>query len=181
MAGSLRALLVTLLVLPAVTFWASPSSAQDGPQSPPAEGRANGRPERVVIDGKTNPEAVNKDLLIAMVVGGMAIPASATPRDEQRLHLMAASIGFSKQDEQRLRTEMIRLHAVITPIQEQIQAHRPGGLPGVPIAELQAYLEARLQSYGRLLEILSKDGRDKLNAFIEKQVANTKVITTRQP
>jgi hypothetical protein len=116
---------------------------------------------------------VNQDLLIAQVVGMMAIPASASKQDEQRLHLFAASIGFGKDDEKVLRTEMIHLHAVITPIQARLSARTTGG---VPIEDLQAYREARLQSYGRLLEILSADGRSKLNDFIEKQKANTKVI-----
>ena len=171
-------LLVVLLALPAITAEALP---QESPSTTPAEGRPSGRPTRVIIDGKTNPEAVNKELLIAQIVGSMAIPASPTPQDEQRLHLRAASIGFSRQDERVLRAEMISLHAAITPIQQQIQAYRPGGLPGVPVAELQAYREARLESYARLLEFLSKDGRARLNAYIEKQVANTKVIVPGPP
>src|SRR6186997_2536921 len=96
MAGSLRVLLVTLLVLPGLGV---PASSQDGPESRPVEGRTNGRPERVLIDAKTNPEAVDKELLIAMVIGSMAIPASPSEQGERRLHLRAAVMGFGREDE----------------------------------------------------------------------------------
>jgi hypothetical protein len=171
-----QAVLLMLLVLPALTYSASPQSstsrAQTNVPTLPV------KPGRVLVDGKDNPELINHDLLVAQVVGRMAIPASASPKDEQRVHLFAVVIGLGKDDERILRTEMIRLHAAITPIQARLRATTDR----VPIADLQTYREARLQSYGRLLELLSSDGRRKLNEFIEKEKRNTKVfITESQP
>jgi hypothetical protein len=169
---SRRLLLVMLMGLaPIALSSASRQTPQDAPPGRTVGSPVTGR-QRVIVDGRTNPELIDHELLIAQIVGRMAIPASASPQDEQRLHLFAASIGFGKDDEKQLRTEMIRLHAAITPIQARLS----GSTAGVPIDDLQAYREARLQSYGRLLEILSADGKSKLNDFIEKQKANTKVI-----
>ena len=169
-------LLATVIVLPTMTV--SSASAQLPPQTAPpgtVVESANGR-QRIVVDGKTNPELVNHELLIAQILGLMAIPESPSAKDEQRLHVMAAAIGLGREDERILRTEMIRLYGVIAPIQDRLR-NPPGGVPlGTPTADLQEFREARLQSYERLLELLSKDGRDKLNNFIEKQKANTKVI-----
>ena len=49
-----------------------------------------------------------------------------------------------------------------------------GSRNGVPVADLSEYRNVRLQSYGRLLELLSADGRRKLNDFIEAQKRNTR-------
>jgi hypothetical protein len=128
--------------------------------------------ERVVVDGKTHPELVDHDLLIAQILGGMAIPASANQKDEQRLHLQAATIGLGRDDEQILRGEMIRLQAAMTPIQARMKE-----ITGrMSISDLQALREVRLESYGRLLEVLSPDGRRKLNDHIEKRKQNTFVV-----
>jgi hypothetical protein len=168
-----RILLVTLTVLSAMSVSSASAQgrAQNAPPGVPVETAGTGR-QRVVVDGKTNPELVNHELLIAQIIGSMSIPASPSAADELRLHLHATSIGFGREDEKVLRTEMIRLHALLAPIQARVRA----SFQGAPIADLQASREARLKSYERLLELLSKDGRDKLNDFIEKQKANTKVI-----
>ena len=102
----------------------------------------------------------------------MAIPAAANQKDELRLHLHAATIGLGRDDEQVLRAEMIRLHAAMAPLQARLNAKRNG----VPVADLQAYREVRLQSYSRLREFLSADGRRKLNDYIERRKQNTFVI-----
>jgi hypothetical protein len=161
-----------LFVLPAFTYSASPQSSTAPAQA--AVPTLPVTPGRVLVDGKDNPELINHDLLVAQVIGRMAIPASASAKDEQRVHLFAVVIGLGKDDERILRTEMIRLHAAITPIQARLRTTTNR----VPIADLQMYREARLQSYGRLVELLSSDGRRKLNEFIEKEKGNTKVFTT---
>lgn len=106
----------------------------------------------------------------------MRCPTPPTVNEERRLGLFAGVVGLNRDDERILRLEMIRLYTVITPIRERLSVSRTG----VPVADLATYREARLQSYGRLLETLSQDGRNRLNAYIERQKRNTKVVTGSQ-
>src|SRR5687768_9581862 len=139
-----------LIVLPTLTLSsASPQAPkQDAPSGILDSRVIRGGRTRLLIDGKNNPELVNRDLLVAQILGSMALPESATKKDERRLHFMAAAIGLGRRDEQLLRREMIRLNTAIAPIKARLKANtRSDGAPQeVPIADLNAYRGARLQS-----------------------------------
>jgi len=66
--------------------------------------------------------------------------------------------------------------ADMAPIRARLQVPRSG----VPLEDLSAFRQARLQSYGRLLELLSADGRRKLDEYIDQQKRNTKIVTGSQ-
>jgi hypothetical protein len=88
----------------------------------------------------------------------------------------ARRIGLGGRDTQILRSEMIRLYREMTPVRERLQRGRTG-----VAADLAEFRDVRLQSYGRLLELLSADGRRKLNDFIEAQKRNTRQSAPSQP
>jgi hypothetical protein len=169
-------LLVMLIVLPTITLSsASPQQSPSRSQPAPPDGLPlrGTRNTRVLIDGAVNPERVDRNLLTAQIMRTMAIPPSPSAAEERRLHRRALAIGFSRRDEQVLRSEMIRLHNALVPIRAQLDAIRSR----VPVAELAAYRQARLDSYSRLLRALSPDGANKLDRYIERARRNVKVFT----
>ena len=162
--------LAVLIVLPTTASSAFQSSAQD-----PDGSRRGGGPARV-IDGAKNPELIDTELLIALILGANAMPPEPTQREELRLSFFAKRIGLGSRDTQILRSEMIRLYAEMTPVRQRLQEGRTG-----VAADLAEFRDVRLQSYGRLLELLSADGRRKLNEFIEAEKRNTRQSAPSQP
>lgn len=162
-------LLALVILLPATTASAAFQSPAPDPPAPPADGsRRGGAPAGRVIDGAKNPELIDTELLIAMMLGANAIPPEPTEREEFRLSIFARRIGLGSRDTQILRSEMIRLYGEMTPVRERLQESRN------VTADLAEFRDVRLQAYGRLLELLSADGRRKLNDFIEAEKRNTK-------
>ena len=169
-------LLAALIVLPTITASSAFQSSAQDPSAPPGDGsRRGGGPARM-IDGAKNPELIDTELLIAQMLGANAIPPAPTAREEPRLSTFARRIGLGGRDTQILRSEMIRLYAEMTPVRERLQTGRTG-----VTADLAEFRDVRLQSYGRLLELLSADGRRKLNDFIEAEKRNTRQSAPSQP
>ena len=178
MAAQMRHLvLAVLIVLPTITASSAFQSSAQAPSAPPADGsRRGGGPAPNVIDGAKNPELIDTELLIAQILGSNAMPPAPTADQERRLTFFARLIGLGSRDTQILRSEMIRLYAEMTPVRERLQEGRTG-----VAADLAEFRHVRLQSYGRLLELLSADGRRKLNDFIEAQKRNTRQSAPSQP
>jgi hypothetical protein len=174
--GMRHLVLAVLIVLPTITASSAFQSSAQDPSPPPADGsRRGGGPARV-IDGAKNPELIDTELLIAQILGSNALPPAPTADQERRLTFFARRIGLGSRDTQILRSEMIRLYAEMTPVRERLQERRTG-----VAADLAEFRDVRLQSYGRLLELLSADGRRKLNDFIEAQKRNTRQSAPSQP
>jgi hypothetical protein len=169
-----RVFLATLFIVRAVTpSSALPQSAVQNPTSVVNAQPSGAGKLRVVVDGATNPELIDRDLLVAQILGANAIRTSPSSDEELRVKLFARAMKFSPEDARVLRAEMIHLHTVIAPLRARLST----ATSGIPVTDLAAYREARLDSYRRLLEILSPDGRTKLNSFIEQQKRHTKVVT----
>ena len=166
-------LLVTLIVLPTITLSSAPpqqSPTRRQPSPPnglPVRGRIG---PRVLIDGALNPERIDRQILTAQIMRTMAIPPSPSKADERRLHIRAKAIGLGRRDEQILRAEMIRLHTALAPIQVRMLAGSSSA------ADITAHRQTRLDSYGRLLETLSADGRSKLNEYIDRAKRDVKIF-----
>src|SRR5688572_31108625 len=82
------ALLVLLILLPTISVSSAPQPTTQAPPPPPTDGplRVSGN-GRVVVDGATNPELIDRDLLVAQILGTMAIPASPSEREERHFNL----------------------------------------------------------------------------------------------
>jgi hypothetical protein len=116
---------------------------------------------------------VDHELLIAQILGSIAMPAKPSESEELHLKIIAAQIGLNGSDTRILRQEMIRLYEIVAPIRARVNTPRPF----VEVRpDLEAYRAARLDSYGRLLELLSEGGNKRLQEYIEKQKRSVKVI-----
>ena len=171
-------LLLVMLILPSTIGFvlASPQLTVPEPfnQFPPPEGVLRGwGNSTVVVDGAKNPELINSDLLIAQLLGAQALPPSPSQKEERRVEFFAKRLGLGPDDSRIVRLEMFRLYAAIAPIQARLQVRRDS----VPHDDLSAYRAARLESYGRLLKLLSADGQRKLNTYIDEQKRHTKIVS----
>jgi hypothetical protein len=166
--------LAVVILLPT----AAPSAFQSPSPDPPApqtDGpRRGGGPGRV-IDGAKNPELIDTELLIAQILGSNAMGPAPTERDELRLRSFARRIGLGNRDTEILRSEMIRLYGEMAPVRDRLQGSRN------PLADLAEFRDVRLQTYGRLLELWSADGRRKFDEFIEREKRNTYRSAPSQP
>lgn len=170
-------LLVLLILLPTISVSSAQQSTTKAPPPPltdaPLGGQGTGR---VLVDGAKNPELIDRDHLVALILGSKAMPASPSEKEEQHLRLFARQVGLGREDTQTLRLEMIRLHADMAPIRARLQVRRTG----VPLEDLSAFRQTRLQAYGRLLELLSADGRRKLDEYFDQQKRNARIVTGSQ-
>jgi len=164
--------LAAAILLPTITASAGLQSSPPDPVAPPSDVPLRG-PGRTLVDGAKNPELIDRDLLVASILGSKAMPASPSEREERVLRSFAKQLGLGREDTQILRLEMIRLHADMAPIRARLQIRRSG----VPLEDLSAFRQVRLQAYGRLLELLSAGGRRKLDEYIDQQKRNTRIVT----
>src|SRR5687767_2430412 len=84
--GMRHLVLAAVILLPTLTTSAAFQSSAPAPVAPPPEVPLRG-PGRVLVDGAKNPELIDRDLLVAQILGSKAMPASPSEREEQHLRL----------------------------------------------------------------------------------------------
>ena len=159
------------LVLSALFLMSFAFPALGAPQAetPP---RPTGRSMRIVTDGAKNPERIPDTVAISMFITAIAIPADADKRAIQSMQNKIAPMGLNRSDVGILRGEMSGLHARLAAQPDPFAEARARGDRGVPKSEAVAAQNTRdalaMDSYTRLLETLSPEGRKKLAAHITK-------------
>ena len=127
---------------------------------------------QTVINGAQNPELIELETVAVLVLGGFAASGEML---ERRIELLAEMIGLGGNDRKLLRQELIRLSETGAPIRERLNTPNPA--PGT----LEEFREVRLNTYGRLLELLSEGGNKRLRKFLEEQKRNVRVSGSRSP
>ena len=159
---------VTAFLTTTAVAMASPQgSASTVPNPTPGK-----RPVQTVINGAQNPELIELETVAVLVLGGFAASGEML---ERRIELLAEMIGLGGNDRKLLRQELIRLSETGAPIRERLNTPNPA--PGT----LEEFREVRLNTYGRLLELLSEGGNKRLRKFLEEQKRNVRVSGSRSP
>jgi hypothetical protein len=118
-----------------------------------------------------------------MFLTAIAIPADADRKTTASMQVKIAPMRLSRSDVDILRGEMARLHARLT-AQREATAASGASAESLPDSDVAPSLEdpgkARrtlaMDSYGRLLEILSREGRQKLVAHIGRVKTQIRII-----
>ena len=141
--------------------------------TPPPQVPSDFRPGRVLVDGSKNPERIPDRIAIGMFISAITIPAPADKLALRRFESQIGPLKLSPSDKGILRTELARLHGRLVTHRETMTAARDGlyrSRTPANAAAFTAAVEARdalaVDSYGRLLEVLSSDGARKLQAHI---------------
>jgi hypothetical protein len=153
---------------------APPISAQTkpgAPASPPtAVAGAGCAGSSQLIDGSRNPELIDTELLAMQLLAMLALPRQPSVMQERAFETLSGRIGLSGSDTNVLRQEMNLLYEALTPIRARLNAG-----PGSDTrSALEAFRAVRLESYGRLLELLSDKGAKRFQDWIEREKRNTK-------
>src|SRR5687768_5357547 len=77
--GMRHLVLAAAILLPTITASAGLQSSPPDPVAPPSDVPLRG-PGRTLVDGAKNPELIDRDLLVASILGSKAMPASPSER-----------------------------------------------------------------------------------------------------
>ena len=175
----MRGRLLAILGISGLALIAGPAHAEQDPSSQPTTGALRSteavRPGRVVIDGARNPELIKDESVIPQLLQMWAIPANADAAEERRFEAMTSRMQLGPNDLRVLRTELAEAFPVLNGARTQIRATTDASQARSLMTQAQA---AALETYGRLLEFMSADGRAKLRGHIEYIKTRTKVVTS---
>lgn len=135
------------------------------PQAP----APNGQSMRVVVDGSKNPERIPDHVAIGMFITALATPAVADTITIGALEAKIAPMGLSRHDVAALRGEMAGLYERLAKLREATSQGDLTARRGF----VNAQFTLAMDSYTRLLQTLSPEGRAKLTAHMV--VVKTKI------
>ena len=170
--GVMRArplLSAVLTVCTAASAFGGPS--QDAEQSPSGM--------RIVVDGATSPERIPDHVAIGMFMTSIAIPADADTRALAVMQVKIAPMRLSRSDVAILRGELAGLHRRLAAQKEVVVAGLGNAAKPTPrqaVGLINAQHSLAMDSYTRLLEILSREGRTKLVAHIARVKTQMKAV-----
>jgi TonB family protein len=173
----MRAETLLVLVLPFFTAsvrpaFASPVAPAQQPaasadqQTNPAAGPPAIRQglDRPVINGATNPELIPDESAIVTMIHPWA-RASADPSQQRQFESSTSRLKLSGADMKVLRAELARANPRLVELEAQVRASGGAFTTGLePYLELRALM---VEIYGRLLELLSRAGRESLQAHLQ--------------
>lgn len=132
--------------------------------------RPNSPEMRVVTDGAKNPERIPDHVAIGMFLSSIAIAADADRTTIAITESKIARLRLNRSDREILRREVAGLRTRLTTNHDALMASRGSGEGPPTRAAAEAASQARqalvMDSYTRLIELLSPGGRQKLAAYI---------------